>query len=177
MTLKNYYVNDFPSAAAANKNIFFKINNTEIPIIGKALIPMDGESRVLVFYVPNTNFTFEILELIIENFHNLTKEFDSTSTTSSSIYEISVGDIRNHINTYSKQFYIYFEECLSKYEINQLNTKCIEKSLIVGLRGPAYQKSKLNNLKPYAFISHDSRDKEKIARVIFNGLSNRLIPI
>lgn len=177
MTIENYYDNDFPHEAAANTEFYFTINETTVKVKGKALIPINGESRVLVFYIPKTLITFIVINEIIDNYENIQENFNSTTTSGGTAFEIKVGSIRDFKNTYSKQFYIYFEYSLSNYEIKKINNRCIDKQLIVGLRGLDYQRLKTNFMKPIAFISHDSRDKESIARIIFSGLDKRLIPI
>lgn len=177
MTIVNYYNNDFPSYGAINKEFKFFIDESEILTKGKALFSLEGESRILAFYIPKHHNTVKIISTILENFENLINEFNDLTTVSSNIFEISTGNINSIINTYSKQFYVYFETKLSAEDLNLISEKCLAKKLIIGLRGPEYQKVKTENIKPLAFISHDHRDKESIARIIYNGLHKRLVSI
>ena len=52
-----------------------------------------------------------------------------------------------------------------------------ERGLHLTLRSTEYIETKMAIEKPLAFISHDSRDKENIARVLSNGLSSRLCTV
>lgn len=177
MNILNYYNNDFPNLGAINKTFKLIIDGTEILISCKALFSMDSESRLLAFYIAQQDNNLNIIYNILDNLENVKKDFNDTVTIGSNIFEMSVGNIDKIVNTYSKQFYIYFEGNLTPLEINLISEKCTRKGLIIGLRGTNYQKTKTEFMKPLAFISHDNRDKEAFARVIYNGLHKRLVPV
>lgn len=85
--------------------------------------------------------------------------------------------IGTHNYVYSKRIYIYCETQINQTQINNLDVFCKSKNLFVTIRSLNYLKTKSETDKPNAFISHDSRDKELIAKVVAEGLSSRLCTV
>lgn len=79
-----------------------------------------------------------------------------------------------HSIVYSNRIFFYTEELLTDDEISALNAIATEKKLYLTVRSKDYLKQRMDTQQPLAFISHDSKDKDHIARPIANGLNSRL---
>jgi hypothetical protein len=75
------------------------------------------------------------------------------------------------------RFFVYSEEDLSEPELERLINEAEAKHLFIQVRGPqfAYKRAQLET--PLAFICHDSRDKDEIARPLAIELSRRMCPV
>lgn len=66
--------------------------------------------------------------------------------------------------------YIYSDNALTENEVEQLNRAAREKGILVTYHGPAWAAERQQLERPLAFISHDSRDKEAIAKPLVDEL-------
>lgn len=73
--------------------------------------------------------------------------------------------------------YIYAEADLTDAQEQEIISLGRRYNTVIRLRGPKYAKSRMEKNMPIAFISHDSRDKDQIARPIAEGLTKMGIPI
>jgi len=73
--------------------------------------------------------------------------------------------------------YLYCDRDLSGADANELRERAKPHNLDLQFMGLKYREHRDKILNPLAFIIHDSRDKERIARPIALGLQKLLIPV
>lgn len=179
MTLQNCFNNDFKFLSldsvvnmtlVDNKNAY----SEKIAINQKVVVPTDGATRFLVFYLPKSNFTSLACKELINYYEEAIVKSNDLDCIIRMQGEISIG-IHNVV--YSKKIYLYTEDEITEGDIEILNEIALKKELYITFRNQEYLKKKMENNKPLAFISHDSRDKDLIARPLAHGLSNRLCSV
>lgn len=79
--------------------------------------------------------------------------------------------------TRSVRVYLYLEGDLTEVEMKALYQQAEKLGINVQFRNRHYQRMRDQNEAPYAFISHDSRDKLTVAKEIATGLQKRLCPV
>lgn len=99
-------------------------------------------------------------------------EFDIMAKFHGDVDWISMKEIRS-----STRVLIYSEAELSAEDIEKLKIVGQENELNVSFRPPEHAKIRSRNEEPLAFISHDSRDKENVAKPIAIGLQKLLCPV
>lgn len=77
----------------------------------------------------------------------------------------------------SRRVFIYSETDLSPNEIDSLKARARELGHELQFRAERFREERSKQEKPLAFISHDSRDKEDIAKKIAIGLQRMLCPV
>jgi hypothetical protein len=77
----------------------------------------------------------------------------------------------------SPRLFIYSETTFPENEIIFLKNKAKEFGHELQFRSEEYLKGRNRSEKPLAFISHDTRDKDDVARKIANNLGKRLCPV
>lgn len=77
----------------------------------------------------------------------------------------------------SKRFFIYSESNLLDNEISELQAFAETSGHMLQFRSQAYVKKRTEEEEPLAFICHDSRDKEAVARRIAANLQGLLCPV
>jgi len=80
------------------------------------------------------------------------------------------------INT-TRRVFIYSESNLSIIDITRLQSEAEEMGHDLQFRDEEYVRGRSQFEKPQAFISHDSKDKESIARPIAINLQRKLCPV
>jgi len=77
----------------------------------------------------------------------------------------------------SRRIFIYSESNLNPDELQQLKAKAKEFGHDLQFRAEQFRVEISMNEKPFAFISHDSRDKDQVARKIAIKLQSMLCPV
>lgn len=73
-------------------------------------------------------------------------------------------------NVFSRIVYLYIENPLSAEVETLLTALCDELNIEVRVRGKEYRDFRVEQERPLAFISHDSRDKDDVARPLATAL-------
>jgi len=73
--------------------------------------------------------------------------------------------------------FLYSEEDLPEPELKRLCCEAEANGLSIQFRGPRFAEERARLETPIAFISHDSRDKEEVARPIAVELSKLMCPV
>ncbi len=77
----------------------------------------------------------------------------------------------------SRQVYLYLEGDLSDADRTRLLEYGVRRSRIVRLREPKWARMRDERDKPVLFISHDSRDKDDVARPLARALTTAMCPV
>lgn len=145
------------------------VENTEIK--ERVRQELNSSIRFFTYYIPKTTSTLSIIESLLNSLPEQIKQIQGLVAIGSFHGDKQFG---NHSITYSNRVYFYIETLLSAEEALQLDEFCKRMGVFITIRSTDYIARKMETEKPVAFISHDSRDKELIAKRIAFGLNSRL---
>lgn len=94
------------------------------------------------------------------------------SSSRPTLHPVNTADLR-----FCGRIYLYSEVDLTTEEIDLIHSEGLKRDLFVEYFGPSWAKALSVMEKPLAFISHDSRDKESIAKPLALKLSGLGIPV
>lgn len=183
-SLFDYFNNDFTLGVSLDnrKVITYQKFNKDKRVIGQGSVEIierlhlhsQTSIRLPTYYVPLNDNTFDILIEIIKQIGKPNPKILNLDMTVG-----FSGDDRAGLEktTYASRIYFYTETTLNEEEIQQLTKFCKPKELFLTLRSTKYLNTKMELEKAKAFISHDSKDKELIAKRIAKGLASRLCPV
>ncbi len=136
----------------------------------KILHNYQSSGRFLGFYIPESHATMEICDRLIESIETYKDEGEKIQILGTYSGDKTIGI---HKSVYTNRIYIYSESQLSSEQLKTLEKSIDSKKLFVTFRSMDYvNKVELLN-KPMAFISHDSRDKDLIARPLAQNLHSK----
>lgn len=193
-TLHEYYEKDFDYTFRFHVTIPYQDGNVE----GSALYDFTSYSTILSCYFPGILTSAKYISGFIDHIAaNLTVQFDKTIQLPS--IKGFHGDAKVHntgnqvaikIRSWgdpvwenslelnrSSRIYFYVEASLTEVEIKALRAQGEKHRYHIQFRNSHYQRMRDQHEAPYAFISHDSRDKQTIAKDIAVGLQKRLCPV
>ena len=178
MTIRNYFLNDFVAISFDNPlQLQITNENNEIQTVSfdeKVVNQNDGSTRFFVYFIPRSNLTALVCKEMILNYKNSIERAEQIETIPGRQGDLNIG---KHRSIYSKRIYFYTESDISSSDLLILEKIAGENDLYLTFRNSKYLKTKMDIEKPQAFISHDSRDKEEIARKLAYGLSSRLCTV
>jgi hypothetical protein len=182
-TLLEYFNNDFRDAnldtpincsvTTIDEQTGERVVST-IEIHLKTSIGFVNSCKLVSFYIPFSEGTAGICESLISNAEIYFKNTNGILIKGGYTGDVTLGEVADF---YSNRVYIYSEKLISKDELSQLEPIVKSKGLHVTFRSSDYVNKVAEMQKPLAFISHDTRDKDLIARALAEGLSSRSCPV
>ena len=175
-SLKDYFDTDFKNVLSVHRSLKVRSNNNdeETEIIGRVHLDFDSNTKYISYYVPQAaNVVGICLSLIKEPKHTLAAS-EGVEVHSGFVGEEQSSSLELK---FSGRLFIYTENELTKEHIDQLKAVASELGISARIRGPKFVKERSKLEKPLAFISHDSRDKDDIARPLAIQLSTMLCPV
>jgi hypothetical protein len=179
-SLKEYFGLDFKRMYIKRELMFEERDEStgktikKISVVSKCLIDHSLSIRAFIYYLEETQNPGGVIEAIIESYENEQKITEGLTVKSDRDDQASLG---SHVQLYSRVIYFYSESELDTLSLRRINTISKQKQLNVIIRDKKYMESRNKLSRPVAFISHDSKDKDKIARVIAEKLSSRLCSV
>ncbi len=194
--LRNYFETDFPTTATVRYELQASTssNDNRLTFYAQAHIDFTAHVKFCSFYLPASN-TFPLVDLCKEALAHardilalrrgaqitLPKVHSAWSGAGIQFradeyldlqlvpLEGGIFDVREF--AVAPPIYIYADEDLSDEQTQQLVDTGRRHNVVVRFRGHRYAMGRIKMVKPAAFISHDSRDKDAIARPLAVGLS------
>ncbi|MFT7030945.1 MAG: hypothetical protein ACJA2C_002346, partial [Marinoscillum sp.] len=178
-TLHEYFRNDFKDLSL-DATLTVKIGKQEtgkvtdfieIPINQRLQQHSYSSARLFTFYIPETTNTLLACKAILDGLEQRKADSDGIIAIGGFMNDITVGE---HSTVYSNRVFFYHETPLNTEELEILDKIAKDIKVFLTLRSRSYLEDKIKTQQPQAFISHDSRDKQLIAKPLAHGLNSRL---
>jgi hypothetical protein len=86
-------------------------------------------------------------------------------------------DVRDTDLPFTGRLYVYAEKDITSDTVSRLFLLARSLGIVVSFRGPTFASEADKVRKPVAFISHDSRDIDEVARPLALGLQRLMVPV
>lgn len=174
-TLREYFDTDFPYCLSTSQSWPAKAAGADIKIISRVHLDFDAGVTFISYYIPPSVVPKDLSVLL------LGKVEDALSNILQSV-EVQMGyeGEQRLVSTelkFSGRVFIYTESPVLSEDLLDISNCAKSLSLSVVLRGPSMAASRAAIEKPLAFISHDWRDKDEIARPLAVALSKLRCPV
>lgn len=175
-TLREYFVKD---AATLTLEGEFPIEGPDgthlVTFIGRIHFNFEANARYVSFYIP-AHSCVVFPELLCLNFVPELFDWASSHSVSTRLHGLdevaSSEDLR-----FTGRVYLYSEVSVPENLKQQIRQEAASQGNFVEFRSVEYMEARNRTEKPLAFISHDSRDKEEIAKKLALALSSRMCPV
>lgn len=173
-TLKQYFDTDFNRILSAHQPFLFQSKSENVEVICRIHYDFDANVIFVSYYLPSCNDVVPLCTKLIEDLNWAMKMAQDNPVQSG-----LPGDepIISTALQFSGRIHLYSEVDLSVQDVNMLKVYGKQFERAVHFRGPNYalERSKLE--RPLAFISHDTRDKDEIARPLALRLQMMMCPV
>ena len=173
-TLREYFDTDFSKVLNIANSLKLRGMDFDDEIFVKVHMDFDSNTKYLSVYIPANSSHQNICKGILQNLDPLLAIGNSTAIQTKLPGERLMDS--KDLN-FSGRIFVYSENETSEAEIDELERFAKEKNLALQYRSPEFSKERSAIEKPLAFISHDSRDKDIIARPIATKLSRLMCPV
>jgi hypothetical protein len=174
-TVREHFDSDFPEDLKAHADWTVKVANTgeEVPVVARVHMNHTTNCRFVSFYAAECANPEQIAT-------HLATEAERALSVASGI-QVTGGYQNEQVNLTSAPFtkgvYVYIDADVSEEAIARIAALGAARGLVVRVRGRGYAESHTKSSELLAFVSHDSRDKEEVARPLARALMSRLCSI
>ncbi len=173
-TLREYYDTDNQKVISISGSLIITTSGSNIEVLTKVHLDFDSNTIYVSFFIPEANDSFIILVGLINN-------LDKALAIGRRV-EIQSGlpgekPVNSKDLTFSGKIFAYSVMEIPENEIQAFQNEVRSQNLYIQYRVPQFAIARSELEKPQAFISHDSRDKDDIARPIAIGLSKLMCPV
>ncbi len=173
-TLKQYFDTDFNRVLSAHQPFLFQSKPESVEIICRVHYDFDANVTFVSYYIPALRNLVPLCINLIEDLNWAEKMMQDIPVQYGRLGDESIlsTDLQ-----FSGRVHLYSETELSTQDLGILKEHGKQLSRSIHFRGPKYalERSKLE--KPLAFVSHDSRDKDEIARPLAISLLMMMCPV
>ncbi len=171
--VREYFDSDFKGFFWYEGPFEVKIDNADLqpPVMYRVLHHPDSRASCVSFYLPPNAVIPEICKLILDY-----RDWWLNIRDGVKIHDITSGESPVELTqtVFTGRIVLYLEGQLPQQVISDLVQYAKQKTLDLLVRDVEYAKQRDLVERPHAFISHDARDKDSIARPLATTLSNNL---
>jgi hypothetical protein len=174
-TLKEYFEKDGSRTFCAHKPLQIMANGELcLEVIGRVHLDFDANAKYISYYIPSGNHVQCPARVVLNS-------VDELLSTANQLYVGSgfVGEepMKSTTLQFTGRIFIYSEDPILQDDIAYIQTRAAELGHHVQFRLKEYAEKRNQLERPLAFISHDSRDKNDIARPLALELQKLMCPV
>lgn len=174
-TLKEFFDKDFPNTINAEGSLSLQAEDaSEVEVLLWYHLDFDSNSKYLSCYIPKFHSPINVCIAILKRLESIFSSIEGIGIETG--FEGESRFDSNGLN-FSGRIYFYTEEEIPSEQFEKISEQAANRGLSIHYRSRKYAEEKSKILKPLAFISHDSRDKDLIARPIALGLTKLSCPV
>jgi hypothetical protein len=173
-TVRQYYDSDFRDFIGPEGPIpLERADGVKLspPVMWKMLLGYDSRAAFFVFYVPKSLDAVGAAVGAIDNF-DWVFQFKKDLRIQEGFAHESLHSL--DVCVFTRRLILYVEADLQDADKKALETRGATRDLAVIVRDREYMRQRESRIKPMAFIAHDSRDKDQIARPLATSLNQNL---
>jgi len=174
-SLREYFDNDFTHVLNVAKPLQMHFEkSSQLAVQARLHLDFTANAKYISCYFPDHAVPLAAFVGVLERLNVIFDFMKEVAVEAGYVGERLVASTQL---MFTGRVYFYSEASIPADEYEQLRLQALQNGVSLCLRGTQYalERSKLE--KPLAFICHDSRDKEAVARPIAIGLSQLMCPV
>ena len=174
-TLREFFDTDFPHVLNIAQTVQLRTSTetTDIPV--RVHLDFDANSKFVSCYLPSPVSAKPACSALLAKIGELMSSVSNSVEVHSSLpgeVPILSQDLR-----FCGRVFVYHEGEVAATAQDEIRSWGREHDIAVQFRGPEFAAQRTRLERPLAFISHDSRDKDEVARPVAIGLSKLMCPV
>ncbi len=177
-TLREFYNADFSRLISIDREQVVSTDGAELCRVTIRLhCDHDANAFFASAFIPNNPFPVPVCQVILEGIDVAIAEKDQIEVHSGHPGSAPADMIDSRTLRFTDRIFIYYDGELSADQLSEIEKLIKSRNQMPVVRSMRYLRQRSSYERPLAFISHDSRDKDSIARHIALGLIRRVCPV
>ena len=176
-TLTEYYEADFSRVLNVANDIHIRGNDFEAAVRPRLHMDHDANAMWVSCLVPSRDDAGRVCWAILKGIDKVLEGKDGFQVLSGHAGASQDEMLDSTTLRFTGRVYFYCEGQIPREQRLEIARAAADLGLFPVFRGQAYVQQRVSWQKPVAFICHDSRDKEAVAKPIALGLIRRLCPV
>jgi hypothetical protein len=175
-TLREYFDTDFARVLSVGKPlpVGSSTGNDAVQVQARVHLDFDSNTKYLSCFIPETSAPLSVSVALLKGIERIISIADGVEVETALPGE----EMRSSRELqFSGRVFLYTEQAFAAEKATQLCAEAKQNGLHLQIRGPEFAVRRSALEKPLAFILHDSRDKDLMARPIARGLKKRMCPV
>ena len=173
-TLREYFDTDFTRVLNAGAPVHWVQTGVAGDIPARVHLDFDSNAKFVSYYLPADACRPALIDAMVGHLDTLLTDASSVDVETGFRGELK---LRSVDLRFAGRLFIYHEAEIDDVVQTAVRTRALAQNVLVQFRGPTFAAERSKLEKPLAFISHDSRDKDEIARPIAIGLAKLMCPV
>lgn len=175
-TLREYFDKDGSRTLCIHNTFTISSENGEplLDVIGRVHLDFESNGKYVSFYIPSTDKVYCPARMALTSLDKVLNFTQGILIEGGYSYDekMTASDM-----DFTGRIFIYSEDDMSEENISYIRQQSEKLGHNVKFRFNTYATERSNLEKPLAFISHDSRDKDDIARPLAIALQKQMCPV
>jgi hypothetical protein len=176
-TLRGYYETDFARYTNVSQGVTLQTPDGPIGLSPRVHWDDDSNAMFVSCFIPVMKHASLACVALVEHLGTILKAKDGLQILTGYAGQDPDEQLDTKTLQFSGRLFVYLEEQLSKPERVRLASFASQRRVVLSFRGAEYAAARSGTERPLAFISHDSRDKDIVARPLATGLIKRACPV
>lgn len=175
-TLREFFDRDFSHALSANRlyTLHLSPDDGKVEVIARLHFDFDANAKYVSFFVSESHHPVELCNHLLGDLG-----LALSLSESAEIHGGFVGEepAKSTELVFTGRVFFYVDEPITKPECEQLRIEAARQDIGLRIRDSSYSSERSKLEKPLAFLSHDTRDKDDVARPLARQLSRIMCPV
>jgi len=173
-TLREYYDTDFTRVLASGRAVQWQHAGGAGQMLVNVHFDFDSNAKFLSCFLPTEACQQGVLTALVDQVDELLAIADGVQVQMGLPGELLRRCDELH---FAGRLFVYHEAEIETSVQDAIRTQALQRNIAIQLRGPSFATERSKIERPLAFISHDSRDKDAIARPLAVGLAGLRCPV
>ena len=173
-TVREYYDTDFTRVLNVGNTLRVQKGGAVAEVPARLHLDFDANAKYVSCFLSSDASSETICQALLEGLGAILAFGNGVQVQSGFVGEQLVSS--NELQ-FAGRFFIYHDHEIDAEAKQRIIDAAGSLGVFTRFRGPTFAAARTKLEKPLAFISHDSRDKEQIARPLAIGLSKVMVPV
>lgn len=162
-TLHQYFTSDFNRILAITQTMNLSVDGVPLPVQVRIHLEFDANAKFISCYIPDCREPLAVCATLLNHREKLLAINNGIQVQTKMPGE---GLLDSTTLAFSGRVFFYCESEIPVGAFEHLKSEASQSGISIHYRSSSYAKERTNIEKPQAFIAHDSRDKDSVAKPI-----------
>jgi hypothetical protein len=176
-TLREYFLTEYQGGMHFDYHVEPNGSGPKVTVIAHAHWDFVGNVRYVSYFIPEGGYSKELADFLVHTPERVLVDGSAQVEMHWSHPATYSAPLKSSDLPFSGRVFLYIDQVVPPDEISAIITAASNRNIRLEIKDRTYSDYQTLHQKPWAFISHDSRDKEEVARPVASKLMSMACPV